>query len=71
MDKNLEQNNSTSTQEYFDADTASTLTRGMEMSLEKIAELNKTIRMQREIITEQAMKIHELGEELMKFKMGG
>lgn len=67
MDKNLAQEYESSIQGYNDVDTASTLSRGMEMSLQKIDELNKTIRMQREIITEQAMKIHELSEELNKF----
>lgn len=60
MNNNLDQFAVYPNQELNPADTASTLTRGMEISMRHIAELNKTIEVQRKIIAEQAAKIHEL-----------
>lgn len=60
MDNNLDQFADYSNQELNPADTASTLTRGMDISMRHIAKLNKTIEVQRKIIAEQAAKIHEL-----------
>jgi hypothetical protein len=53
-------------QESSSVDTASTLTRGVEISLRHIAELKNTIEVQRKIIAEQAAKIHELQEQYNK-----
>jgi len=68
MDNNLDPFSEHPNQELNPADTASTLTRGMEISMRHIAKLNKTIEVQRKIIAEQAAKIHELQVRYAKKK---
>jgi len=62
MDKEFEEPSSSDS--ITPADTVTTLTRGMQSSIEHIGELNNTIDVQREIISEQASKIQELNEVL-------
>ena len=64
MDKDSSSKEASSTQDITPADTMTTLARGMKSSFSHIEELNSTIDVQREIISEQASKIQELNEVL-------
>jgi|GEM_PF-3225538 hypothetical protein len=64
MDEKLNKEDSSSIQALSPVDTMTALARGMQSSITQIEELNSTIDVQREIISEQACKIQELNEVL-------